>query len=136
MSTQSKKYCLPQIKYRTPNIKDSKSRNADVGTNSRQNNLTSHERIIDSNACNKKENPDKATYKSKRVRIPFSKEEDETIVRLTKTYGKQWRLISNFVKGRTPKQCRDRYTNYLIPGFFNGEWSKDEDDLLIKLYEE
>ena len=38
--------------------------------------------------------------------------------------------------GRRPKQCRDRYTNYLIPGYFQGEWTKQEDALLIKLYKE
>ena len=36
---------------------------------------------------------------------------------------------------RTAKQCRDRYTNYLVPGVFQGEWMKEEDKLLIQLYE-
>ena len=34
-------------------------------------------------------------------------------------------------KGR---QCRDRYMNYLFPGFFNGQWSKKEDELLLSKY--
>ena len=73
--------------------------------------------------------------KTKRRRKLFTKEEDEKIKKLTEKYGtKQWNLIATFVEGRTPKQCRDRYCNYLFPGIFSGEWSIEEDELLIKLY--
>ena len=47
---------------------------------------------------------------------------------------KKWEQIAKEMPGRTGRQCRDRYQNYLIPGFFNGQWSKTEDDLLLKLY--
>lgn len=54
---------------------------------------------------------------------------------LTQKYGtKNWSFISDFIEGRNSKQCRDRYSNYLIPVFFNCEWSKEEDELLKKLY--
>lgn len=70
-------------------------------------------------------------------RSHFSKEEDEKIKELVKTFGKKnWSVIALFMKGRSAKQCRDRYCNYLIPGYFNGEWSKEEDELLLKLYNE
>lgn len=38
-----------------------------------------------------------------------------------------------FIEGKNAKQCRDRYSNYLGPGFFQGEWSKEEDEILLKL---
>ena len=44
--------------------------------------------------------------------------------------------MRKWVPGRTGRQCRDRYQNYLIPGFFNGQWSKEEDDLLMIKYHE
>ncbi|KAK8880661.1 hypothetical protein M9Y10_003344 [Tritrichomonas musculus] len=73
----------------------------------------------------------------KNFRILFTKEEDEQLKRLVDLFGqKNWTIISSFMNGRSPKQCRDRYCNYLVPGFFQGEWSKEEDDLLIKLYKE
>lgn len=79
----------------------------------------------------------KSPNEIKRNRIPFSIEEDEKIKRLVDKFGKRkWRIIASFMKGRTPKQCRDRYCNYLFPGYFRGEWSKEEDDLLVKLYSE
>ena len=38
--------------------------------------------------------------------------------------------------GRSGRQCRDRYKNYLAQGFFNGEWTKEEDELLFKKFVE
>lgn len=70
-------------------------------------------------------------------RILFKKEEDERIIELVKIFGtRHWPLVAQFLEGRTAKQCRDRYSNYLIPGFFQGEWTDNEDALLLKLYKE
>ena len=71
----------------------------------------------------------------KRTRIPFTKEEDEKIRQLVNRFGSgHWELISHFMERRTAKQCRDRYTNYLVPCVFQGEWMKEEDELLTQLY--
>ena len=70
-------------------------------------------------------------------RVPFTPEEDQKLQFLVNKYGpKNWSLISSFIENRTPKQCRDRYCNYLFQGNFQGEWSKEEDNLLIKLFKE
>ena len=80
-------------------------------------------------------NSQQASKDGKRIRIPFTKEEDEKIKQLVQTYGcRQWCYISSFIPGRTPKQCRDRYSNYLVPGLMNGQWTPREDELLTKLY--
>ncbi|OHS98920.1 Myb-like DNA-binding domain containing protein [Tritrichomonas foetus] len=74
-------------------------------------------------------------YPMKKTRVPFSPEEDNKIQFLVKVYGtKNWMIVASFLEGRTPKQCRDRYSNYLIPGFSQCEWSHEEDQLLTKLY--
>lgn len=81
-------------------------------------------------------NPKFSQY-GKKSRIPFTAEEDEKIKFLTEKYGtKNWSLIASYMHERTPKQCRDRYSNYLVPGYFKGEWSKEEDELLQRLYNE
>ena len=68
-------------------------------------------------------------------RTSFTKEEDEKIKLLVNNIGtRQWPLIATFLEGRTAKQCRDRYANYLMPGFLQGEWSKNEDELLKNLF--
>ena len=38
--------------------------------------------------------------------------------------------------GRTARQCRDRWVNYLNPALSDKEWTKDEDDLLLDMYRE
>lgn len=74
-------------------------------------------------------------FQLKRTRVPFTKEEDERIIQLVNRFGcGKWDLVSHFMERRTAKQCRDRYTNYLIPGVFHGEWTKEEDDLLFQMY--
>lgn len=75
--------------------------------------------------------------KNKNTRVLFKKEEDDQLKKLVKLFGKRhWEIIAQYMNGRTAKQCRDRYMNYLVPGYFQGEWSREEDELLIKLYKE
>lgn len=65
----------------------------------------------------------------------FSKEEDEMLKRIVLKFGpKNWRLIASLMPGRTKRQCRDRYVNYLSPGFIRTQWSKEEDDLLAEKF--
>lgn len=71
------------------------------------------------------------------LRKKFSKEEDEQLKKLVDEMGgKKWKNIAKHMPGRTGKQCRDRYKNYLVPGFFNDHWNKEEDEMLLKLYKE
>ncbi|KAK8898281.1 hypothetical protein M9Y10_000560 [Tritrichomonas musculus] len=73
---------------------------------------------------------------AKKLRIPFTSEEDKNIIFCVSYVGtKNWGFVSNFVKGRTPKQCRDRYMNYLKPEFSHTEWTQKEDKYLLELYE-
>lgn len=71
------------------------------------------------------------------TRQKFTKEEDELLIEMVNTYGaKKWSRIASKIPGRTPRQCRDRYANYLQPGFRNSEWSLCEDILLVEKYTE
>lgn len=77
------------------------------------------------------------SHNIKKSRQFFTVDEDERIKQLVKRFGtKNWLEVSLFMKDRSPKQCRDRYVNYLVPGVFQGEWTKDEDEILLKLYNE
>jgi len=59
-------------------------------------------------------------------------QEDKAILELVKKYGpKKWSLIANSLPGRIGKQCRERWHNHLNPGIKRGEWSEEEDRLLI-----
>jgi hypothetical protein len=50
-----------------------------------------------------------------------------------KKYGQSWAMISSVMEGRTGKQVRDRYLNKLRPNIKCGDWSTEEDELLIRL---
>ena len=68
------------------------------------------------------------------ARRRFNPREDGHLKRLVEQYGtRDWKLISRKMKNRTPKQCRDRYVNYLASSFKSSEWTKEEDDTLCDL---
>lgn len=82
-------------------------------------------------------NINSALFGIKKKRTLFSKDEDLKLMHLTKLLGpNNWKLISSFLEGRNPKQCRDRYKNYLAPGLSNTNWSKDEDEKILHLVSE
>lgn len=60
--------------------------------------------------------------------------EDAQLIELVHRYGERWSKIATFIEGRTGKQIRDRYINSLKPGIRQEAWTKEEDELLIKLY--
>lgn len=71
------------------------------------------------------------------IRKKFTAAEDELLKQLVEKFGtKKWESIAECMPGRTGRQCRDRYRNYLIPGFFNGQWTAEEDRLLLVKYKE
>lgn len=66
-----------------------------------------------------------------RVRKKFTPEEDLQLTKLIAKYGpRKWDKIALSMPGRTGRQCRDRYANYLNPSLVNGPWTEDEDILL------
>lgn len=76
-------------------------------------------------------NEDYLSYKHKL----FSPEEDEMLRKIVCLFGaKNWKLIATMIPGRTPRQCRDRYANYLAPGFIHKQWSAEEDLILAEKY--
>lgn len=66
----------------------------------------------------------------------FTKAEDERLKQLLALRNPpNWNEIAHFMSNRTSRQCRERYNNYLRPNIINGQWTKEEDDLLNHLYE-
>lgn len=64
-------------------------------------------------------------------RHKFSPEEDIELSRIIAINGpKKWDQIALSMPGRTGRQCRDRFQNYLNPSLTNGPWTREEDKLL------
>ena len=67
----------------------------------------------------------------KRVRNKFTPQEDDTIIRIVNDFGAHsWRLIAANLPGRTARQIRERYVNYLAPNVCKEPWTEEEDQQL------
>ena len=67
----------------------------------------------------------------------FSEQEDYILRNVVNSFGaKNWRFIASMIPNKTARQCRDRYMNYLAPGFVHSDWTKEEDQLLAARYKE
>lgn len=70
---------------------------------------------------------------TKRTLRKFSVAEDALVINLVAMYGtSSWNTFISYFPGRTEKQLRDRYYNYLQPGISNGPWTRSDDELLIQ----
>ncbi|OHT13416.1 Myb-like DNA-binding domain containing protein [Tritrichomonas foetus] len=70
-------------------------------------------------------------------RVLFTPVEDQIILKYVQENGpKRWSQITPQVPGRTGRQCRDRYMNYLAPNINHNRWNEQEDLLLIQKYAE
>lgn len=70
-------------------------------------------------------------------RKKFTPEEDNELIKQAKIFGaRKWDLIAKYIPNRTAKQCRDRYKNYLSPNIFHGEWSNEEDLIILEKIKE
>lgn len=81
----------------------------------------------------------KKLQKQKRLPIKkgqWSSEEDKLLLEWVKKNGtKDWEACGRFVQGRKGKQCREHWNNCLSPGLVKGEWTEEEDFLIMFFYE-
>ena len=65
------------------------------------------------------------------MRRKFSAQEDAKLQQLVEEKGaRRWDDIAKEMPGRTGRQCRDRFKNYLQPELVNGPWTAADDALL------
>lgn len=62
-------------------------------------------------------------------------EEDNILRDKRALYGRKWAKIASHLPGRQGKQCRERFVNHLDPNLKKGEWTDDEEAILIALHE-
>ena len=72
----------------------------------------------------------------KNKRCPFSENENKIILESVKEIGEDWEQIAHKLTNRTPKQCHDRYYNYLREGLKKEPWTTQEDEILLRLLNE
>jgi hypothetical protein len=68
-------------------------------------------------------------------RRKFTREEDENIRSLVLQPGvPDWRTICSHLPGRTPRQCRHRYNNYLVAAHQSADWTESEEQVIWDKY--
>ena len=65
------------------------------------------------------------------VKGPWTKEEDEMIIKCIKSKVTKWSEIAENIQGRIGKQCRERWFNHLDPSINHSAWTDDEEKLLV-----
>ncbi|XP_010450669.1 PREDICTED: myb-like protein A [Camelina sativa] len=70
-----------------------------------------------------------------KAKAKWTESEDTELKKLVKEVEpNKWTKIAKKLKGRTGKQCRERWQNHLHPDIKDVAWSKEEDHILIELH--
>ena len=63
----------------------------------------------------------------------FSNEDDAKLQKIINEIGTQsWTQVAKAMGDRNPRQCKERWENYLNPAINTSPWTQEEDDLLIQ----
>ena len=67
---------------------------------------------------------------------PWTPYEDEQLMKYIQKFGaKNWNECSEFIKNRSGKQCREHWKNCLNPDIKKGDWTPEEDLLIMIFYQ-
>lgn len=73
---------------------------------------------------------------SNKHRIKWTQEEDKKIIELVSIHGTgNWILIAQQIEGKNGKQCRERWTNNLNPELNFSNWTEQEDQTIMSIYQ-
>jgi hypothetical protein len=71
-------------------------------------------------------------FQHRPMRRPFTPVEDALLSQImTEQPFTTWLRVANQMPGRTARQCRDRWANYISPHNRNAPWTPEEDSLLL-----
>lgn len=66
------------------------------------------------------------------VKRKWSSEEDVVLGNILRSNGPlNWNTVATCFPERTGKQCRERWHNHLLDGIKKGEWTKEEDSIIM-----
>ena len=70
------------------------------------------------------------------VKGPWTVQEDKLLLEWVNKNGpRKWNQCCEFIHGRSGKQCREHWNNCLNPGLVKGEWTTEEDFLIMHFYQ-
>lgn len=70
-------------------------------------------------------------------KVKFTRAEDIKLKDLVNKYStNNWKLIAKELPPRTPRQCRERWNNYIDPSLSQEPWTQEEDEILIRIHDQ
>jgi hypothetical protein len=89
------------------------------------------------NASRSSETIPESSHSPIKAHAKFSPEEDQQLKSLVDLHGsKDWRMIAEQLGTKNPRQCKERWLNYLNPGLSMAQWTIEEELLLLEKYRE
>ena len=86
------------------------------------------------NEINKMESDENHKKRNRRV---FDSKEDKLLIHVMNTHDFQsWEKVAKFIPGRTGRQCRERWVNYLSPDLDSSPWNIIDDTKLLNSVKE
>jgi hypothetical protein len=80
--------------------------------------------------------PPEFQTREKTIRHTFTAEEDALLVEIvTQSPKVSWHAVAASIPGRTARQCRERWAEYLRPGIRVEPWTEEEDEVLLQQVE-
>jgi hypothetical protein len=80
---------------------------------------------------------EKSNKSNQNKRNRFTQDDDQQLLQLINQYGiLNWNVIAEKMISKNARQCKERWDNYLNPNINNSGWTFEEDELLLKKYEE
>jgi hypothetical protein len=70
------------------------------------------------------------------VKGRWTTDEDRQLIEIMAENFKSWGKVSELMPGRTSKQCRERWNNYLRPDVVHSVFSEREDGIILSMQEE
>lgn len=74
-------------------------------------------------------------FKGKGQRLRWTVDEDKKLAKLAKVFKKDWSKIAEHFANKPPHSLEKRWTKKYDPEVIVGNWTQEEDDLILKLFE-
>lgn len=70
-------------------------------------------------------------------KVKFTRAEDIKLRDLVNKYStNNWKIIAKELPPRTPRQCRERWNNYIDPNLSQEPWTQEEDEILMRIHDQ
>lgn len=78
----------------------------------------------------------KKSGENKMMKVSWTPDEDANLLALIESHGTlSWTVIASKLMIRTGKQCRERYHNHLQPNIKKGDWTPEEDNIIVMMHQ-